>query len=353
MTENTVVIAGATGQIGAAVARHLSGRSGWHPVGLSRRVRPDAAFPMLAIDLRDGEDCHGKLRDLPVVTHLVYAARYDHAGGKQESVDINLELLSNVLTAVQDRPELRHVHVVHGTKYYGHNAGPGPVPYREDGPRARRPVFYYAQQDYLVQQQRGRPWNWSISRPHSFCDLALDEPRSITLLVAVYASILKQLGLPLRFPGTRQAYQARTQFTWLPMLARSIEWMMSDPACANQAFNIVNGDAPPWSVLWPSVADYFGMDCGEPDADASAESLAEFPEHHTDLWRRMVSDHGLRPSDLPSVAQWAYGDYVFSPEWDVVSSMDKAGRHGFAERMDTLAMWRDSFDFYRSNRIIP
>ncbi|NGM87030.1 NAD-dependent epimerase/dehydratase family protein [Parapusillimonas sp. SGNA-6] len=353
MMDNTVVIAGATGQIGASVARYLSGRAGWNPVGLSRRDRPDASFPMLPVDLRDAEACHGKLQKLPAVTHLVYAARYDHAGGKQESVDINLELLSNVLRAVQDRPELRHVHVVHGTKYYGHNAGPGPVPYREDGPRAQRPVFYYAQQDFLVQQQRGRPWDWSISRPHSFCDLAPGEPRSITLLVGIYASILKELGLPLRFPGSRQAYQVRTQFTWLPMLARSIEWMMSDPACANQAFNIVNGDAPRWSTLWRAIADYFGMECGEPDAGAVAESLTHFPDAHADVWRRLVSRHDLRPSELPSVVQWAYGDYVFSPGWDVVSSMDKARRHGFTESVDTLAMWRDSFDFYRSNRIIP
>ncbi|PLC52155.1 NAD-dependent dehydratase [Pollutimonas nitritireducens] len=349
MAQNLVLIAGATGQIGASVARHVMDRSGWDLVGLSRRVQQHVPCPMLAVDLLDAEDCRRKLGGMQGVTHVVYAARYDHAGGELESVDINLQMLSNLLTAVKDRPDLRHIHVVHGTKYYGHNAGPGPVPYRENAPRSPRPVFYYAQQDFLIQQQGGQAWDWSISRPHTFCDLVLDEPRSITLLVAIYASMLKELGLPLRFPGTQLAFKSRTQFTWLPMLARSIEWMITDRTCANQAFNVVNGDAERWSALWPAIADYFDMACGDPEP----ERLARFPESHSDIWCDMVSLHGLRPSELSTVAQWAYGDYVFSPEWDVVSSMDKAREHGLTESIDTRQMWRDSFDFYRSHKIIP
>lgn len=349
MAQKFVLIAGATGQIGAAVARHLVDRSGWDLVGLSRRMQRYAQCPMLVVDLLDAEDCRRKVGDMRSVTHVVYAARYDHAGGELESVDINLKMLTNLLTTVKDRADLRHVHVVHGTKYYGHNAGPGPIPYLENASRPQRPLFYYAQQDLLVQLQCGQAWDWSISRPHTFCDLVFDEPRSITLLVAIYASILKELGLPLRFPGTQLAFKASTQFTWLPMLARAIEWMITDPTCANQAFNVVNGDAVRWSTLWSTTADYFEMVCGDP----KPERLAHFSESHSDIWRSMVSLHGLRPSELSTVTQWTYGDYVFSPEWDVVSCMDKAREHGFTESIDTLKMWRDSFDFYRTHKIIP
>jgi len=305
---------------------------------------------MLPVDLLDAEECRNRLQGRRI-THLVYAARYDHAGGQPESIDINLQMLSSLLAAIESRPELRHIHMVHGTKYYGHNAGPRPVPYREDAPRAQSPVFYYAQQDLLARRQRGRAWGWSISRPHTFCDLALDEPRSITLLVAVYASILKERGLPLQFPGTGHAFAARTQFTWLPMLARAIEWMMSSPDCTNQAFNVVNGDAVRWSTLWPAIADYFDMDCGEPITSSGV--LSHFPEINAGIWDHMVSVYGLRPSELASVVQWPYGDYAFSPEWDVVSSMEKARAYGFTESVDTMQMWRNSFDFYRTHKIIP
>ncbi|WP_459617015.1 NAD-dependent epimerase/dehydratase family protein [Bordetella sp. 2513F-2] len=349
MAQKQVLIAGATGQIGASVARHFMNRGDWNPIGLSRGARSGAGLPMLAVDLLDAVDCREKLAALPGITHIVYAARHDHAGGKQESADINLQMLANLLAAVGDRPDLVHVHLVHGTKYYGHYLGPGRVPYHEDAPRHDGKLFYYPQQDLLVAQQRGRPWNWSISRPHTFCDLSMSEPRSITLLIAIYASIQKELGLPLQFPGTRKAFEARTQFTWLPMLARAIEWLLSEPACANQAFNIVNDDPEPWSAMWPELAGYFGMDwtVGE------AQPLVGYPDRHAEVWNRMISAHGLRRSDLRSVAQWAYGDYVFAPQWDVVSSMEKARAHGFQDRVDTLRMWQESFDFYRANRIIP
>src|SRR5690606_32589824 len=119
-------------------------------------------------------------------------------------------------------------------------------------------------------------------------------PRSIPLLIATYASILKEMGEPLMFPGTRKAFQARTQFTWLPMLARSIEWMMTEPGCANQAFNVVNDDPQRWDALWPAIADYFGM----PWSVGDGIRLENFPTSHSALWTSMADRHGLRNHDL-------------------------------------------------------
>src|SRR5690606_20083388 len=152
MTRNRVLIAGATGQIGSSVAHHLLSRSNWGPVGLSRRTGQDEPLPMLAVDLLDAQDCRYKLQEFKA-THVAYAARHDHTGGRPGSVDINLMMLSNLLLAVQGQSALRHIHVWHGTYYYGHNVGPGLVPYREDSPRIQRPLFYYAQQDYLFEQK--------------------------------------------------------------------------------------------------------------------------------------------------------------------------------------------------------
>lgn len=350
MAGNVALIAGATGQIGASIARHFTQDGLWSVVGLSRRPRQGSPFPILAVNMLDAEDCRAKLRDVSGVTHIVYAARHDHAGGEPESAEINAQMLSNLLAAFRDAGgPLRHIHLVHGTKYYGHGYGPGNVPYREDAPRHERPLFYYPQQDFLARQAEEQGWDWSISRPHSFCDLNPDEPRSITRLVAVYASVLRELGLPLVFPGSRRAFESRTQFTWLPMLARAVEWMITEPKCANQAFNVVNDDPQAWSVLWPMIADYFDM----PWSGPQPHSLTGFPDGRREIWQGMIKKYGLHDSDLRNVVQWAYADYVFSPEWDVVSSMDKAREYGFTEKVDTVRMWRESFDFYRAQKLIP
>jgi nucleoside-diphosphate-sugar epimerase len=344
------LIAGATGQIGSSVGMHLFEQQGWNPLGLARTPQKDAPYPMLALDLTDAQDCLNKIAALSNVTHVLYAARYDHFGGELESRETNVRMLENLLNALDSvSGNLQHIHLVHGTKYYGHTVKERRTPYQEDDACGNFNSFYYEQQCLLEQRQRGKRWSWSISRPHAFCNYRVDEARNMILLVGLYASILRELGLPLVYPGTMRSYRAKTQFSWLPTLARAATWMMTDERCANQAYNIVNGDPMSWSELWPLFADYFGMELGTPE-DAK---FVDFARQHAQTWTGMVSKYGLRRTDLTTLAQWPYGDYVMSLQWDVVSSMDKAARDGFHERVNTTNMWLEGFDFFRSQKIIP
>jgi nucleoside-diphosphate-sugar epimerase len=344
------LIAGATGQIGSSVGTHLFEQQGWNPLGLARTPQKDAPYPMLTLDLTDAQDCLNKIAALSAVTHVLYAARYDHFGGELESRETNVRMLENLLNALDSvSGNLQHIHLVHGTKYYGHTVKERRTPYQEDDACGNFNSFYYEQQCLLEQRQRGKKWSWSISRPHAFCNYRVDEARNMILLVGLYASILRELGLPLVYPGTLRSYRAKTQFSWLPTLARAATWMMTDERCANQAYNIVNGDPMSWSELWPLFADYFGMKLGTPEDS----TFADFARQHAQTWTGMVSKYGLRRTDLATLAQWPYGDYVMSLQWDVVSSMDKAARDGFHERVNTTNMWIEGFDFFRSQKIIP
>ena len=67
----------------------------------------------------------------------------------------------------------------------------------------------------------------------------------------------------------------------------------------------------------------------------------------------IVERHGLRAAPLDRIVLWDYGDYVFRPEWDIMSAMDKARRCGFALRVDTTEMFARVFKGYREARIIP
>ncbi|MDB5841578.1 MAG: NAD-dependent dehydratase [Herminiimonas sp.] len=350
MIKNTALIAGATGQIGNSVLTYLSGQDNVEVIGLSRSPGANRLHPMIGVDLTDAADCRYKLGHLREVTHIIYAARNDHFGGKPESAATNQTMLANLIDVIEAcAQDLRHVHLVHGTKYYGHQRWPSPVPYREDLPRGQFENYYFLQQDFVERRQKGRSWNWSISRPHTFCDLSTDQARSITLLIAVYASVLRELGLPLFYPGTRESFRAKTQFTWLPLLAKAIDWMSTDSRCANQAYNIVNGDAWSWEQLWPLFASYFQMDVAGPRPG----SLNDFMADKENIWQQLVARHGLQPTGLHSLVQWPYGDYVFSIQWDVVSDMAKARRDGFADQNDSKKMWVDSFDFFRRQKLIP
>jgi hypothetical protein len=125
--------------------------------------------------------------------------------------------------------------------------------------------------------------------------------------------------------------------------------MATEPRCANQAYNIVNGDAPRWSELWPRFAAYFGMQAGPEEPVRLADTLAD----KEGVWQAVIRKHGLRPTTLRSLVLWSYGHYVFAPEWDIISDGSKARGHGFAETVDSGKMFLDIFEFLRAEKIVP
>ncbi|MBC7781981.1 MAG: NAD-dependent epimerase/dehydratase family protein [Proteobacteria bacterium] len=343
------LVAGATGLIGSRVAHHLA-TSGWTVVGLCRRAPTGASFPFVEVDLASASACRSRLVGLDAVTHLFYCARFDHPEGAFESTEINGEMLTNLLDALAvQAPQLAHVNLVHGTKYYGHHLGPVPSPLTEDSPRGAGGTYYFAQEDLVRARSRTARWRFSIARPHTFLDAGSDEPRSFALLLAVYATIMRELGLPFDFPGTQRSYAARTVFTSLPLLARAVTWMATDPRCANQAYNVVNGDAPAWAELWPRFARYFDLPLGQP----RPFDLATFMATKKPLWQSIVHRSGLIPAQLDELVLWPYGNYVVRAEWDIVSAMTKARRDGFAESVDTAAAFESVFDRLRAQSIVP
>ena len=349
MVRRTALIAGASGLIGRRIAERLTLSGDWEVIGLARTVRPALGMRWIAVDLTDAHDCARKLADLSSVTHLFYAARYEHSEGAPEAVETNAAMLRNVVDVLEAKAALEHVHVVHGTKYYGHQLGPLKVPAHEDDARGAGRNFYFVHEDFLRARSNGKSWSYTRTRPHAFCDPAVDIPRSIGLLIAVYAAVQRELDLPLNFPGSAKAYEVRTQFTDSAMLARAIEWMATEPRCADQAFNIVNGDYPCWSELWPKFARGFGIGQGAP----RAINLVQYMADKGHVWQRIINQHGLRPTALDTLVLWSYGDYVFKPEWDIMSSMEKARAFGFGEAVDSGAMFMRQFDHYRAQKIIP
>ena len=349
MPSRHAVIAGATGIVGRRIAERLHA-NGWTVTGLCRCPPPGSPYEMRAVDLTDARDCERQLSALPTVTHVFYAARYDHPEGRPESVDVNAAMLVNLIDAIEPVARgLEHVHLVHGTKYYGHMLGPLTVPIHEDAPRARVANFYFDQEDFICERQNGKGWTYTTSRPHTFCDPDPAEPRNAALLIALHATLARALGQPFDFPGTESAFRARTQFTLVPMLARAIEWVATDARCANESFNITNGDSPSWSELWPQFADYFGVRTGEPRRVRLAEDIAA----KEGAWQVLVERHDLQTVALADRVLWPYADYLFAPEWDIVSSMSKARGHGFGESVDSARMFIELFERFRRDKIIP
>lgn len=350
----TAVVIGALGVIGRYVVEHLASLEDWQVIGVSRRTgKPCERVRYLAVDLLDAQAAAMKLGELRDATHVIYAAFQPSSGPAANfaaNVAKNLALLVNSVSAIERASDrLERVVLVTGTKYYGSHLGPFKTPAREDDPRHLPPDFYFDQIDWLTEFQRGKRWSWTEIRPQTLCGFSPGTAMSILSVIAVYASISKALGLPLRFPGKPGAFRSIYQVTESSHLASALHWAAITPQCANQAFNITNGDYFRWCNVWPKIAAVFEMPAG----DVQTVSLVNHMAGQAPLWEKLVARHGLRPIPFADLAAWPFGDYVFGCDWDVMTSTVKARQFGFHDVVDSEEMLVRLLRRLREERIVP
>jgi nucleoside-diphosphate-sugar epimerase len=349
-SHKTALVAGATGLVGRAVVETLETRTDWTVIAVSRG-RPDFLRKArhVGFDLTDPDAFRDKATALADVTHVFFAA-YKDIPDLAGQVAPNLAMLENTIGLVATAStSLRHVSLVTGAKHYGSHLGPWKTPAREDDPRVMSPNFYYAQEDFLRDSAGKAGWTWSVVRPGSLAGIAPTNQLNLVNLLAVYATISRELGLPLRFPGSAEAYASVYQVTSADLLARAMVWSATTPASAGHAFNVVNGDLCRWESLWPRIADYFDLPVAPPQQIDLAEMMAD----KEDLWTHIARRHGLAEIPFNLLANWSFGNYCFRIDYDMISDIGKLRRHGFTEAMDSAGMFLDLFDRLRVLRIIP
>ncbi len=350
MSEKVALVIGARGVIGGNLVAHLEGLEDWRVIGVSRRGGEETAnVRHLAVDLLDEGATRSAFADLAEVTHVFYAA-YQDRPTFAELVEPNQRMLVNAFRAIEPAAAgLRHVQLMQGYKVYGAHLGPFKTPAREDDPPHMPPEFNVEQQAFLEAAARGKDWSWSALRPSVVCGFALGIPMNLAMVIAVYATIARHLDVPLRFPGAPGAYRSLIEMTDAGLLSRAMVWAATDPAAANEAFNISNGDLFRWEEMWPRLAEYFEVPVGPGLPISLAGTMAD----KEPVWEEIVARHDLAPTPYRDVSSWAFGDGVFSWDYDLIADGSKIRRHGFHEYVETAGMFTDIFDDMRERRIIP
>ncbi|MBN9451768.1 MAG: SDR family oxidoreductase [Bosea sp.] len=348
--QKTALVIGATGVSGRALIEHLDQQPDWNVIGVSRKppyFQTKARF--VHADLMDPQSCKDNLGSLSEVTHVFYCAYLDNKVIAETRAP-NAKMFANVLPVIEAAaPNLQHVCLLQGTKYYGQYLGPFKTPAKETDPRIDVPHFYYDQQDLAEQASAGKGWSWSAARPHVICGFALGNPLNIITTIATYATLLKEMGQPFTFPGKPGAFSSVYQATDAGLLARAMVWMSTKPECADQAFNITNGDFFRYQNLWPVFARFFGLEAGGVETVDMPTRMAGADA----LWDKIVARDGLQKHPLSQLVNWNFANYAFSNDWDVMSDTTKCRRYGFLEFIDSEEMFLDLFRDLQRNRIIP
>ena len=354
MARKTVLVAGAHGLIGRTLIEQLESDPAIDVIGLGRRgAAIGARARIVAVDLLDRADCAAKLGGLAAtgaaVTHIVFAA-WAPRDSRAAEVAPNLAMLRNLMEAAAPvAPRLAHVTLLQGGKAYGSHLGGFTTPALETDPRHMPPNFYYDQADYLEGLRTRAGWAWTVFRPTVVYGLAIGNPMNVTTVIGAYAAISRELGLPMRFPGSQAAYAVLNQGADAGLVGRAIAWAGEAERARNEIYNITNGDLFRWSRMWPHIARNFGMETAEPQRFP----LAEFMADKEALWTSMVARHGLQNTPYRDVVGWPFGEFVLQREFDHVLDTTKLRDHGFDGYESTYRMFDRQFEQMRQQRIIP
>ena len=345
----TAIVVGALGVMGRYIVDKLAALPDWQVIGLSRRKGEDRErVRYVSVDLLEPWQ-----PDFGGATHIFYAAFQASAGKAADyasNIAPNRAMLVNSVSAIEKiSPKLERVVLITGTKYYGTHLGSFKTPARESESRHSGANYYFDQIDWLTAFQKGKRWNWTELRPQTLCGFAPGTAMSIVPVIAVYAAIMKELGRPLAWPGKRGSGHTIYQVTGSGHFANAALWAATNPLCANEAYNITNGDYFRWLDLWPRFAQVFDMPVGEP----APLSLTEFMADKAPLWDAMVIKYGLQPYRFDEVVAWPFGDYVFHTTWDVMTNVTKSRLHGFHDVLDSEDMFVDLLTRFRAEHIVP
>lgn len=350
-----VLVLGGYGVGGASIVDSLLDDGKQPVITASRRKAPDhildgrVAPPHIEVDLLDADASATAFASLSNVTDVIHAAFIERADAS-DAVTANLAILANALNALDKAgAKLNRVVLLTGAKAYGPHLGPYKTPARESDPRISAPMFYYDQEDFLAKWCADRGITWSVLRPDGILGPGLGSPMNLLQGIAVYAAVSKELGLPLSWPGSDGAYNALHELTDAGLLGASALWAMRAPGATNDIFNVINGDQFRWRHVWPVIAEFFGMEVGEPKPMSLTTEMAD----KGPVWEKMIASHGLRPTPWTDIAAWPFVDAIFGIGYDMVQSTIKIRKAGFADCVDTHESFKTQLGRLRAYKLIP
>lgn len=345
--QKVALVAGASGIVGRQMVKTLLDNQ-WQVIGLSHRAstHPDN-IPLVNVDLLDAQHSAQMLQPLVGVTHIFYSA-WVNAANWTEMVAPNVTMLRNLVSHVEKTSPLQTVSLMQGYKVYGAHLGPFKTPARESDPGVPGAEFNAAQLAWLTEFQRGKSWHWNAIRPGVVGSTVPGNTMNLALSIALYASLCKAQGLPLRFPGTQQTWHSIVDHTDSGLLADATLWAATSSTAENQAFNVNNGDIWRWSELWPLIARWFDLESAPP-VNLSFQQLFH---DYRDLWRELAGE-GLVEADILRLSDGQFADFVFSWNYDMFGDGSKLRRAGFPRMQATDEMFFSLFTQLRAARVIP
>jgi nucleoside-diphosphate-sugar epimerase len=347
MTEKQVLVVGGGGIVGRAAITAFE-VEGWPVITLSRGGPESRTRRHVQADLLDMASLEAASLVLGGVTHVFYAALKPNSDPGVEA-DENATMLENLVAVLRDaKAPLERITFIQGGKVYGAHLGVYQTPAREDDSRHFPPNLYFRHEDFARSLEKDGI-RWTALRPDIVIGHSLGSGMNLGHLIGVYGSLCRATGTALKFPGSKTAYRKTlVNVTSANVLGQAAVWAVRTNA--NGAYNITNGDVFRWEHVWPRIAEWFGLEVGEPQPISLEQRLGAMKP----TWSQLAHEHDLVEADSDRLSPGAFGDFIFNVESDAIFDVTQARRAGFnamVERSDDVLL--SHLTDMRRRRLIP
>ncbi|KAF7185723.1 Short chain dehydrogenase sirQ [Pseudocercospora fuligena] len=334
------------------------------------------------VNLLDSQDTiEAKLKDnvqhVGDITHVFYLAYKANADLQQEYEDAVSMFKRAIIAMDHLSPALEFCVLQTGAKMYGchllenHPTDYIHVPLREDMPRLKAPygdmLFYHPQLDWIAEYSQGRKWSWIDTRPDIIIGFVPNQnayslAQSLGIFLSLYAHV-EGRGAQVSFPGTTKSWNAKSIDSSSDMIARqTLHLSLTLPSSAKgEGFNVGDSkDYSTWSVKWPRLCAYFGLEGTAPPADTSSQlEVRQYIIDHLDEWKvleqRYSLKSGVADSDLTfkGFEYFLLTQFDFDRQYNMSKMYSSPKENPFTEQRDTKEAWYGVFDRMRAGHLIP
>ncbi len=131
-------------------------------------------------------------------------------------------------------------------------------------------------------------------------------------------------------------------------LARASLWAATAEAARGEAFNYVH-EPFRWRRVWEKLTAVLDLPPGPPLPLRLASHMAD----KASAWERLVAEQGLIDTPYERAVGWAFGDFVFHSDFDLVSDMGKIRRSGFTEAVDSVEALITAIRRLQEAKVLP
>ena len=377
MGGRVALITGGNGITGTAIVEHLVKKTSleeWSSIIVTSRspfrtTIQDPRIKFIALDFSEGPEALAvEMREVCAPVTHAYFSSYIHRDDFEELNKVNSAIFENFLQALlKVATSLENCTLQTGGKYYNLHLMPVPTPAREDEPRSGAGLdnFYFSQEDALTKAHTGQSWTWNVIRPEAIIGHTL-KPNGMNsaLTFALYFLVCKELGVEAKMPTNPIYWDGHDCVSDARLVADLSIYVSTNSHCANEAFNVNNGDYFTWKYMWPRLASFFGASATSdqvftkpmPSLGTLQQelSLAEWSKDKREVWDR-ICDKASMPEAKATwdAGTWGYQDWVFQRAWAGTLSINKARKFGWTGHIDSFESLTDSFKSFQDLGLIP